>query len=441
MSNSKIYKTIDLFAGAGGLTEGFRREGFQAVYANEFEKNAAATCQLNHPDTLVSCEDIIQVSAAEVRKELSLDVHELDVLVGGPPCQGFSTYGQRDDEDPRNKLYMQFIKFLGEFRPKTYVIENVEGLLSMSGGAVLNAIISDLENLGYGAQVHLLNAVDFGVPQKRKRVFILGGLDGEKISVPVQTHSEIDKDQSQIDLLGKDTLRSWLNVSDAISDLSLVDPMVPKDTQLSMSYPDTSELTDYQKRMRVGSDALSHHSSKQMLGIRRLRLAMMHPGDYGRDIAGRIADKGLPYEIIDKLLTGSAGVRDYKGCRKQDVEKEMKLREMLHEGKHDLNEIMETLSSGGFANKYRRLHWDSPSHTVVAHMARDCSDFVHPDQDRFISVRESARLQSFQDSYRFVGSQFQQFKQIGNAVPPELGSAIARKIKQVLGESLLNKAA
>ena len=106
-----MFKTIDLFAGAGGLTEGFKREGFQSIYANEFEANAAITCKINHPEAAVSSEDINSVSAEQVRSQLKLKKADLDVLIGGPPCQGFSTYGKREDNDPRNQLYLHFIKF------------------------------------------------------------------------------------------------------------------------------------------------------------------------------------------------------------------------------------------------------------------------------------------------------------------------------------------
>ena len=311
----------------------------------------------------------------------------------------------------------------------------------MSGGQVLEAIVTDIESLGYKASVYVLNAVDFGVPQKRKRVFIMGGDCGKQIDAPLPTHFDTLHQSSQLDALSDHPKNKWLTVKDAISDLAEIEPLLPKDTHVDLNYLSDINYSPYQQRMKLDSDVISHHSVKQMLGIRRLRLAMMHPGDYGKNISNRIADKGLPYELIDKLLSGSAGIRDYKGCRKQDVEKELKLREMLHQGGRNIDEIMNTLGAGGFANKYRRLDWHAPSHTLVAHMARDCSDFVHPEQDRFISVREAARLQSFQDSYRFHGSQFQQFKQIGNAVPPELGSAIARQIKNALTEQASKDAA
>jgi DNA (cytosine-5)-methyltransferase 1 len=129
-------------------------------------------------------------------------------------------------------------------------------------------------------------------------------------------------------------------------------------------------------------------------------------------------------------LSGDSDLRSFDDCRMEDREKEMELRAILEKGSIQLEELFSKIDSGGFANKYRRLDWDRPSHTLVAHMARDCSDFVHPEVDRFISVREAARLQSFPDSYVFSGSQFRQFRQIGNAVPPKLARAIAKSVKE-----------
>ena len=184
-------------------------------------------------------------------------------------------------------------------------------------------------------------------------------------------------------------------------------------------------------RMRGNSAELTHHSAKRMLGIRRLRLAMLHPGDYGTKIEERLADGGLTDELIDAMMGGD-GMRDAAECRTQDRVKEAALREVLKAGHTTPEGVMEFLDSQGFANKYRRLRWDTPSHTVVAHMARDCSDFVHPGVDRFVSVREAARFQSFPDAYRFPGSQFRQFRQIGNAVPPLLGKAMAETIRATI---------
>jgi len=424
-------RTIDLFAGGGGMTEGFKQAGFNSVYCNEFEKNAAETCTANHPLAIVSDKNILDIDIKDLRSSLKISKGDLDCLIGGPPCQGFSTYGKRNSKDPRNQLYLNYINFLDEFRPKTFVIENVMGLLSMSEGAVLEDICGRISKLGYSYKVNILNAVEFGVPQRRKRIFIVGGADGQSIQPPTTTHTAPDGLFQKT--LGFDDRRPYVTTREAISDLSHIKPLTPKRTQDVISYGNVTAESDYQRIMRSNSSGLSHHSTKQMLGIRRLRLALINPGEYGTEIIKRAESEGLPYSVIEEILNGSEGIRDHIGIRKQDIEKENKLKALLNAGNQSIEDILKSIDSGGFKNKYRRLHWNNPSHTLVAHMSRDCSDFIHPDQDRFISVRESARLQSFSDNYIFSGSQFQQFLQIGNAVPPLLAKAVALSIAKELG--------
>ncbi|WP_435230019.1 DNA cytosine methyltransferase [Pseudopelagicola sp. nBUS_20] len=430
----RVMRTIDLFCGAGGLGEGFRQAGFSAAYANDHEAPAIATYTVNHPNAVCSSDAIETVGPKKIREQLGVARGEIDVVMGGPPCQGFSTYGQRREDDSRNQLYVPYFGFVEEFRPKAFLIENVVGLLSMSGGAVLDDMVARATALGYAADVVTLNACEYGVPQNRRRVFIFGASHNQKIAPPVQTHASNlvgkgKKIKPESVILREVGMPSALTVRDAISDLPN-EVCVPSDTQKPMTYPEAPH-TDYQRNMRGNSHQLTHHSSKRMLGIRRLRLAMLHPGDYGTKIEDRLASGGLTDEIINSMM-GGEGMRDAAECRTEDRVKEEALREMLKAGRTTPEQVMQFLESQGFANKYRRLEWDKPSHTVVAHMARDCSDFVHPGIDRFVSVREAARFQSFPDSYCFPGSQFRQFRQIGNAVPPLLGKAVAETIKATI---------
>lgn len=426
-------KIIDLFCGAGGMSEGFRMAGAHALFANDFEGPALKTYLKNHPGVDCSGEPIETIDASALRKQLGLKSGQLDVLLGGPPCQGFSTYGQRSMSDLRNQLYQHFIRFLDEFKPRAFVMENVVGILSMADGAIVVDILERTAALGYAVNLVTLDAVEFGVPQKRKRVFFLGQKGKKAVGTPRGRHLLQKKSvkSAQDDFFPDNGhLLPIRTVKDAIGDLPSA-VLLPKQTQLSVEYQSLPQ-SEYQIWVRNGCTQLFHHSSKQMLGIRRLRLALMHPGDYGLDLEDRLTQNGLPYDVIDKLLYG-AETRDINECRKEDREKELQLKELLHRGHTSISEIFELIDSGGFANKYRRLKWDAPSHTLVAHMARDCSDFVHPSIDRFISVREAARLQSFRDDYTFVGSQFHQFKQIGNAVPPLLGYGVATAIAKAIG--------
>jgi DNA (cytosine-5)-methyltransferase 1 len=425
MSVSNKLTTVDLFAGAGGLSEGFRQAGFQSLFANDHEKPAMATFKRNHPKAEISSDEVESLDPQAIMDRLSLAPGQLDALIGGPPCQGFSTYGKRDEEDVRNQLYMHFVRFLEAFKPKAYVIENVTGMLSMSDGRVVQDITRRLRDHGYGCSVWTLDAREHGVPQRRKRVFIVGMQNGGELREPVPTHALKPQAPGVADLFASN-LRNPLTIRDGISDLP-ARTLKPKETHQSMPYEVEAE-TDYQRAMRGNSVELTHHSSKQMLGIRRLRLALMHPGDWGTRFEERLATDGLPEDLIDSMLSGGEGLRDINECRTEDREKELALRQMLVSGHTSVAAIMEFMDSQGFANKYRRLKWDEPSHTLVAHMARDCSDFVHPQIDRFITVREAARLQSFPDEYYFADSQFMQLRQIGNAVPPLLAKAVAKSV-------------
>ena len=430
-----LLTSIDLFAGAGGVTEGFRALGFRSLFANEHEAPALETFRANHPDAVVSGEDVQALDASGLRESLGLRKGELSVLLGGPPCQGFSTYGQRDPDDPRNRLSEDYLRFLAAFRPRSFVMENVVGLLSIQKGRLLEHIREVAARLGYETDVFVIDAADYGVPQNRRRVFIIGVSDGVRPQPPQQTHRKPEPSANAQGSLFNGSGPSeepHLTVSDAISDLASLDPLPPKGTQVALKYPPNGGLSSFQKRMRDGSDHLLHHSSKRMLGIRRIRLALLRPGDYGAMLRKRVREDGIPEDLIREILDGGGTTRPIEECRSEDQEKERRLREVLADGRVDLDEVLNAIDSGGFANKYRRLKWDEPSHTLLAHMARDCSDFVHPDQDRFISVREAARLQSFPDRYHFSGSQFRQFRQIGNAVPPLLAEAIGRSLHAVL---------
>ncbi|MDP3846874.1 MAG: DNA cytosine methyltransferase [Pseudomonas sp.] len=425
-------RSIDLFAGAGGMSEGLRMAGFDCLWANEIDKFASVTFSQNFPAAVINTDDIKTLCAADIRNQLDLAVGEIDLVVGGPPCQGFSTYGQRDSFDPRNQLYRNFFDFVKEFRPKCFVMENVAGLLSMSGGAVIEDVLSVARGLGYNTHVHSVRAEQFGVPQRRRRVFIIGSTLGPPpLFVPAEFVDAGGASGEVADLFSGLRMSKVRTVKDAISDLLLCETLPPASTSQSMAYRGSAE-SEYQVLMRGDMAEITHHSAKRMLGVRRLRLALLRPGDYGEQLRNRIQGDGLPYGAIDEILMGHAGARDLKGCRRQDVEKEIKLREMLHEGRHSVDEVMLFIDHGGFKNKYRKLSWDEPSHTLVAHMARDCSDFVHPELDRFISVREAARLQSFPDDFKLPGSQFQQFKQLGNAVPPLLARAVGFSIVEHL---------
>ncbi len=344
------FLTIDLFSGAGGLTQGFRAAGFSCVFANDHEKPALATFARNHPEALTTAEPIEKLDAAAIRRRLGLDVGQLDGLLGGPPCQGFSTYGRRDPEDHRNQLYLHFLRFLEEFQPRSFVLENVVGILSLEDGKIIDDLRTRARRVGYGVAVGTLDAVEFGVPQYRKRVFVLGGRDGHVLNLPEATHRLPGApERGELTLWGPaNELLPPVTVRDAISDLP-AKVLVPRKTQTAMPYGPNGPYTAYQARMRTGAQLLTHHSAKQMLGIRRLRLALMRPGDYGTQIRSRLLTEGLASSLIEELLARGEGLRDLEECRTADRENERELRRVLQHGKVNLVFLARKLASKSVA--------------------------------------------------------------------------------------------
>ena len=180
--------SVDLFCGAGGITQGFHQAGYQCLYANDFMPEAIETFRHNHAGTRAECSPIEDVSAPSLRKSLGLHQGDLDVLVGGPPCQGFSINApSRFLSDPRNSLFKHYARFVEEFAPKTFVFENVPGLLSMADGAVFEKILQVFSELGYQLSVKILFGPHYGIPQERWRLILLGSVFGE-IEHPHPTH-------------------------------------------------------------------------------------------------------------------------------------------------------------------------------------------------------------------------------------------------------------
>src|SRR3989344_761462 len=189
MNKKKKLKVIDLFSGVGGLSYGFANDdNFEILAANEILPNMAKAYSLNHPSVKVYTEDIKYFNAQRIEKDLNIKASEVDIIIGGPPCQAYSTVGKRLIDDPRGKLFQEYYRVLREFNPNLFLFENVKGLLSMQGGELLKTIISLFESLGYKVQYKLLNAADFGVPQIRERIVIIGSKLKNGFQYPSQTH-------------------------------------------------------------------------------------------------------------------------------------------------------------------------------------------------------------------------------------------------------------
>lgn len=345
-----MYTIIDLFCGIGGFSYGFEMTGkFSTQLGIDFWDVALETFKINHPNTEILQGDIKAIPDSFFSNYRNL----VDVIIAGPPCQGFSMAGKRDVLDERNNLFKEVIRVAKIVEPKIIVIENVVGLLSMinpDGKLIKDEIIKDLENLGYFVESKVLSADNFGVPQKRKRIIFIAS-KSNNIVFPIPDYGKNKK--------------PYVTVGDAISN-------IPEN---GTEYLETK--TEYQKIMSGRKDIVNHDSIKHSPIIVK-RMASIPQGGNWKDIP-------------------------------------------------------ESLGNGGgiHSNNYRRLSLDKPSITIK-HVSK--SMIVHPIYNRTPTVREVARLQSFNDNFVFTGTKYNQHQQLANAVPPLLGKAIAQAVLEILGE-------
>ncbi|NNC22868.1 DNA cytosine methyltransferase [Salinisphaera sp. USBA-960] len=391
---------IDLFAGTGGLSAGLISAGYDVVFANEVEEAFAQTLKGNHPSTEISVQDVREIDPARIRRGLALEKGELDFLAGGPPCQGFSINAPiRSVEDERNHLFLEYLKFVKEFRPKVAVIENVPGMVSFEKGKTIRDIFLALEELGYTVGVRIVFMPHYGIPQMRWRtVFIATTQPIQPESLfPVPTHfasgrpnfgTKFAGNQLTLDL---DYVRQVANYSnhttidEAIGDLPPIDNGGGELIQPYTQQP-TSE---YQTQMRRDSNELTNHICAGLGPSNTARLEHIPPGGSWRDI---------PFDLLPKGM---------KRARRSDHTK-----------------------------RYGRLHPDGIASTILTKCDPHWGSYIHPDQDRVLSVREAARLQAFPDHYRFYGSLAEQYKQVGNAVPPMFAEQLgARVLAQLSGHA------
>lgn len=373
------FTVLDLFAGAGGLSNGFEKAGFNIVAAVEYDKRIEKTYLYNHPNTKLFVDDIRNVAGSEkdkrsvesiesVFKEKSV---ECDVIVGGPPCQGFSMAGNRIRKDfnffkdKRNYLFLEYYRMVKDLNPKFFVIENVPGILNYNNGSVKDEIIEKFEALGYNVTSKVLSANEFGVPQIRKRAFFIGnrlGIDSEELFPSPEKNP-----------------KKFVNAWDAIGDLPEVLPGEGSEKISTKNYND--RFSNYQKLMRTSEKFIFNHVSSKPTKKTIKILSLIKEGQGIKD---------LPREYHTKSIHSGA---------------------------------------------YGRIDRAKPSYTITTRInTPSVGRITHPLQNRTITPREASRLQSFDDSYRFFGNITSLGIQIGNAVPPLLAKAIAEKLKSFLKE-------
>jgi DNA (cytosine-5)-methyltransferase 1 len=387
---SPAYTTIDLFCGAGGITEGFRQAGFRCLYGNDIMSEAIETFSHNHPEAIADNSPVEQVDPAEIRRKLGLAEGELDVLVGGPPCQGFSINApERFLDDPRNKLFKHYVKFVAEFRPKTFVLENVPGMVQLGDGKVLRQITRELTKLGYELTVKILFAAHYGVPQERFRLIVLGSRLGA-LQHPEPTHFATGRTNFrggrgemvfQLNDDDRERLAPCTTVADAIHDLPRLE-MGEGSEEVGYTHDAKS---DFARKIRNPENVTFNHFAAKLGKQNQARMKHVPPGGSWRDI---------PHELLPKGM---------QRARRSDHTK-----------------------------RYGRLLADGLSGTVLTKCDPHWGTVFLPDQDRTLTVREAARFQSFPDSYRILGSRVSQYEQVGNAVPVLMARAIATKLRESL---------
>jgi DNA (cytosine-5)-methyltransferase 1 len=377
---------VDLFSGAGGLSLGLVQAGYEVLLANDLDQASAKTHERNFPGVPFICEDVRKVQGSRIRKLTGLRRGELDLLIGGPPCQGFSIIGSRMVRDPRNDLFREFLRIGGELQPRCMVIENVPGLATLNKGLVLGEIVSGLQAHGYAIAFAELLAAQYGVPQLRWRMIFIAFRQDLGIPAgmgfPRPTHG-----QGKIGALvpnctiDEDELAGFVTTREAIGDLPSI--VAGEEAVAYVGFPQS----DYQQDMRRGlRRELYNHYAPNLSAQNLARLATLKPGQDWRD---------LPHELLPDGM---------KRAKRKD-----------------------------HTRRYSRMTWEGVPRSIITRFRDPKSgEYTHPAQNRTISIREAARIQSFPDRFAFEGSYSEQYDQVGNAVPPLMAAAIGREIRGCL---------
>jgi DNA (cytosine-5)-methyltransferase 1 len=375
MEKNKLNRPIAvyLFAGAGGFSLGFEQAGFDVVAAVEIDPTHCATHKYNFPDTTVICADLLEITGEEIKQKAGIEDREISVVIGGSPCQGFSMQGKRDLDDPRNKLTKRFASLVKELNPQYFVFENVKGIAQGEQKKVLDEVISQL-SIGYNLRVEILNSVQYGVPQNRERLFIIGSREGLNVALIQQAITRHP--------LKKGDLPSAPTVRDAIASLPNTNYFT-KDTVINI---DWAEMSDYGQILK---------------GEKLDPLDFSYPRNHDLSVIYNIMNTDHSMKTKDRFFSLKQGEKD-------PISRFTRL---------DLNSVAPTLRAGTDATR--------GAHTAPRP--------IHPIYDRVITVREGARLHSYPDWFRLHASKYHGFRQVGNSVPPLLARAIASEVIKVLG--------
>lgn len=349
-----MYNVIDLFCGCGGLSLGFELAGYNTLLGLDVDNAALVSFEKNHKNSKTILGDITEISGEEILE--TVNYQNIDLIVGGPPCQGMSISGPRKLQDPRNKLYLSFIRIVKELQPKAFVIENVPGLVSLYKGAIKDSILEEFARMGYRVNYQILHAAEYGVPQSRRRVFFIGLKGDQSFEFPAPTHL---------------FEHEWVTAEQAVSDLPLLEDDLGNEIERYVFEPKNS-FQEYCRK--YSTKILNHQATNHNEQTKKIISLVPEGGNY----------KDLPEE--------------YRGTRKFNV-------------------------------AWTRYHSQKPTHTIdTGHRHH-----FHYKANRVPTVRENARFQSFPDNFVFYGNRTEQYRQVGNAVPPLLSKAIAEQLLKYLG--------
>jgi DNA (cytosine-5)-methyltransferase 1 len=372
---------IDLFAGAGGMSLGFEWAGFDVRAAVEYDPIHAATHKFNFPDSKIICRSVSDIDGAYIRSEAFWD-GDVDVVCGGAPCQGFSLIGKRSLDDPRNHLVYDFVRLVADIRPKFFVFENVRGLTIGGHKKFLHEVIEEFQQSGYTVREDyaVLNAAEYGVPQERHRLFLLGARKDVPLpSYPEPTHALERQDRPKLE--GMNALRRTPNVRDAIGDLPEADRF-PELLERDWTVAEFGKPSEYSLPLRQAPDAR------------------------GRELLSSSL----------RTVHTAVSIKRFTETEPGTVEP---------------------------VSRFFKLDPDGLCNTIRAGTASDRGAFtsprpIHPYVPRCITVREAARLHSYPDWFRFHVTKWHGFRQVGNSVPPLLARAVASQLMEALGEKPSN---
>jgi DNA (cytosine-5)-methyltransferase 1 len=371
---------ISLFAGAGGCSLGFWQAGYDVRFASDCNADAVASYRRNFSETPCEPADIRQLSSADLLERIGLKAGELDILLGGPPCQGFSSAGAKSGDDPRNSLLSHYVRLLDGLRPKWFVMENVEGLLTNGGGAHVRDTVAALLEGGYALNLEKVYAQGYGIPQRRKRVLIVGNRIGHDFVFP----KPLTRFSGCIFRKGEVTFAC------AVGDL----PPAAAEVGELLPYRKTPQ-NELQAYLRGEAKTVTDHYAVVLSEIQLERVRHLRPGQTMKDLPDHLQHDSFRRRAFRRVMDGTP------------VEKR-----------------------GGAPSGLKRLFADEPSLTITSAATRE---FVHPTEDRLLTLRECARLQTFPDWIEFAGSAASRIQQIGNAIPPMLARTIGEHIDREYG--------